>query len=68
MNHSFYSVDRTTHFKVVAVALIGATAVAWISIASHFSGGIASTQAEHVRVIKAGQPAAVAANTRFVVR
>lgn len=68
MNHSFFSIDRTTHLKIVAMALIGAIAVAGISIAAHTSGSNGIAQGEHVRVVKAGQPAAVAANTQFVVR
>jgi hypothetical protein len=68
MNHSFYSVDRTTHLKVVTVALFGAIAVAGISIAAHTSSSNGIAQGEHVRVVKAGQPAAVAANTQFIVR
>ena len=68
MNHSFYSVDRTTHLKIVALALIAAIAVAGISIAAHSGSRNALAQAEHVRVIKAGQPAAIALNTQFAVR
>ena len=46
MNHSFYSVDRTTHSKIVAIALICATAVAGIGIAAHSSRGDGLAQTE----------------------
>jgi hypothetical protein len=68
MNHSFYSVDRTTHLKIVALALIGAIAVAGFGIAKCSGGSDASTQAEHVRIIKAGQPATIAWNSQLAVR
>ena len=66
MNHSFYSVDRTTHLKIVALALIGAIAVAGISIAAHSGRG--SAQADHVRIVKAGQPATIASSSQLAVR
>ena len=68
MNHSFYSVDRTTHLKIVALALIGATAVAGIGIAAHSSGSNGLARAEQVRVIKVGQPATIASNTQLAIR
>ena len=68
MNHSLYSIDRTTHAKIVVVALIAATAVAGISIAVHSSRGDGQEQAQHVGIIKAGKPAVVASDVAFVVR
>jgi len=65
MNHSFYSADRTTHSKIVIVALICATAVAGISIAAHSSTG---DEATHVSVIKAGKTATVASAIELAVR
>ncbi len=38
MNDSLYSIDRSTHAKIVALALIAATAVAGVSIAIRCSG------------------------------
>ncbi len=35
MNHSIYSADRTTHLKIVVVALVAAIAVAGFSISAH---------------------------------
>jgi hypothetical protein len=68
MNHSFYGVDRTTHLKIVVVALIAATAVAGIGIAAH--SGSRDDQAEtfQVSVIKAGKPAMTASHIQLAIR
>jgi hypothetical protein len=68
MNHSFYSADRTTHSKIVIVALICATAVAGINIAAHSSTGDGPAEAAHVSVIKAGKAATVASAIELAVR
>jgi hypothetical protein len=34
MNHSIYSADRTTHLKIVVVALLAGLAVASLAISS----------------------------------
>ncbi len=67
MNHSIYSIDRTTHAKIVVVALICATAVAGIGIAAHYRG-IGLEQTQHVGVIKAGKPALIASDAEVAVR
>ena len=68
MNHSFYSIDRTAHAKIVVVALIFATAAAGIGIAAHSSAGDGLEQTRHVSVIKAGKPAMVASDAEITVR
>lgn len=68
MNHSFYSVDRTTHLKIVALALISAIAIVGISIATHSVGVDALAQADHVRAIKVGQPATLASIHNVALR
>ena len=68
MNHSLYSIDRTTHAKIVVVALIFATAAAGIGIAAHSSAGDGLEQTRHVSVIKAGKPAMVASGSQVAVR
>lgn len=68
MNHSLYSADRATHSKIVAVALIGATAVAWIGIAAHSSGGDGLTQRENVGVIQVHKAAMMTSNIQLAVR
>jgi hypothetical protein len=69
MNHSFYSVDRTTHLKIVVIALIGATAIAGIGIAAHAAGS-RNDRAEsgHAGIVKAGSPAMVASAVQFATR
>ncbi|MGO8910998.1 MAG: hypothetical protein ACLQDM_16990 [Bradyrhizobium sp.] len=68
MNHSLYSIDRTTHAKIVVIALMFATAVAGIGIAVHTTGSGGMEQAQHVGVIKAGKPAMVASGTEAAIR
>ncbi len=68
MNHSFYSADRTTHLKIVVVALLAATAVAGIGISSRISSGDQFADAQRVQIIKAGKPVMVTASGQTVVR
>jgi hypothetical protein len=68
MNHSFYSADRTIYSKIVAVALICATAVTGIGIAAHSSGGDGLAQAGHVGVIKIHKPMMRTPNIQLAVR
>jgi hypothetical protein len=60
MNHSIATADRTTHLKIVVVALIGATLVAGVGIAARITHGDSGTAAPQIRaevpVIKAGGP------------
>ena len=64
MNHSIYSADRTTHLKVVVVALIAGIAVAGFGISARTSSdGYTQTAG----VIKAGKPVVItSANTSTV--
>ncbi|HLJ00348.1 MAG TPA: hypothetical protein VKT76_11570 [Bradyrhizobium sp.] len=66
MNHSIYSADRSTHLKVVVVALIAGIAVAGIGISVRTSSGDGYTQT--ARVIKAGKPVAVTSSDISMVR
>jgi hypothetical protein len=72
MNHSMHSADRTTHLKIVVVALIGATLVAGVGVASRMSGqgtgdGIRRIEAR-MPVFKAGGPITVSSSGTRVVR
>jgi hypothetical protein len=59
MSHSLIGADRTTHLKIVAVALAGAIAVILVGITARVTDlGIASAQNV---VVKAGKPAAYTA-------
>ena len=68
MNHSFYSADRTTHLKIVIVALVAATAVAGIGVTARVSGGDTYAQADRTQIIKAGKPVMVTTSGQTQVR
>ena len=53
MNHSIYSADRSTHLKIVVVALVAGIAVAGFSISARNNSDDGYTQT--ARVIKAGK-------------
>ena len=65
MNHSIYSADRSTHLKIVVVALVAGIAVAGFGISARTSSDEGYTQT--ARVIKAGKPVTItSANTSTV--
>jgi hypothetical protein len=66
MNHSIYSADRSTHLKIVVVALVAGIAVAGFSISARNSSDDGYTQT--ARVIKAGKPVTVTNSNAMVVR
>ena len=68
MNHSFYSADRSTHLKIVVVALLAATAVAGIGISSRISTSDQFADAQRVQIIKAGKPVMVTTSGQTMVR
>lgn len=49
MNHSIATADRTTHLKIVVVALIGATLVAGVGIAARVTHVGSSTAASQLK-------------------
>ena len=57
MNHSIYSADRTTHLKIVVVALVAGIAVAGFGISARTTSDEGYTQT--ARVIKAGKPVVI---------
>jgi hypothetical protein len=65
MNHSIYSADRSTHLKIVVVALVAGIAVAGFGISARTSSD-EFTQTAHV--IKAGKPVAITSSNAMVVR
>jgi L-asparaginase/Glu-tRNA(Gln) amidotransferase subunit D len=66
MNHSIYSADRSTHLKIVVVALVAGVVVAGFGISARSVPDDGYTQT--ARVIKAGKPVAVTSSTVSVVR
>ena len=66
MNHSIYSADRSTHLKIVVVALVAGIAVAGLGISARTSSDDGYTQT--ARVIKAGKPVAITSSDTSVVR
>ena len=66
MNHSIYSADRTTHLKVVIVALIAGIFVAGLGISARVNSDETYTQT--AKVIKAGKPVAVGSSNASMVR
>jgi hypothetical protein len=66
MNHSIYSADRTTHLKIVVVALVAGILVAGFSISTRSGSDEGFTQT--ARVMKAGKPVVITSSGNSVVR
>jgi L-asparaginase/Glu-tRNA(Gln) amidotransferase subunit D len=65
MNHSIYSADRTTHLKIVVVALVAGIAVAGFGISARSTDdGYTQT----ARVVKAGKPVVLTSSDASLVR
>ncbi|MGY8665061.1 hypothetical protein Q3C01_22240 [Bradyrhizobium sp. UFLA05-109] len=66
MNHSIYSADRSTHLKIVVVALVAGIAVAGLGITARSGSDDGMTQT--ARVIKAGKPVVITSTNASLVR
>ena len=66
MNHSIYSADRSTHLKIVVVALVAGIVVAGLGISARATSQDSYAQAAHV--IKAGKPMTVTSSDAALVR
>ena len=66
MNHSIYSADRSTHLKIVVVALVAGVVVAGLGISARITSDDGYAQTAHV--IKAGKPVAVTSTNASLVR
>jgi hypothetical protein len=65
MNHSIYSADRTTHLKIVVVALVAAIVVAGVSILARTAS---DDSYQTARVVKAGKAVAITSSNTSMVR
>jgi hypothetical protein len=65
MNHSIYSADRTTHLKIVVVALVAGILVAGFGISAHTNLGDSYQTA---KVIKAGKAVTITSSNSSMVR
>ena len=66
MNHSIYSADRSTHLKIVVVALVAGIAVAGFGISARTTSDEGYTQT--ARVHKAGKPVAITSAETSTIR
>ncbi len=65
MNHSIYSADRSTHLKIVVVALVAGIVVAGLGISARTSS---DEYTQTARVMKAGKPVSITSSNTMVVR
>ncbi len=65
VNHSIYSADRSTHLKIVVVALVAAIIVAGLGISARTSSDEYSQTAH---VIKAGKPVTMTSSETSLMR
>jgi hypothetical protein len=66
MNHSIYSADRTTHLKIVVIALMVGIAGVGFGVSSRSNSDAGSTQT--AGVIKAGKPVLTTSSGALVIR
>ncbi|MGE0037779.1 MAG: hypothetical protein AB7S93_19350 [Xanthobacteraceae bacterium] len=66
-NSTLLTADRTTHLKIVVLALVGATLVAGIGVASRITDTAGRLEAT-APVVKAAAPMTAAARERTFIR
>jgi hypothetical protein len=65
MNHSIYSADRSTHLKIVVVALVAGIAVVGFGISARINS---EDYTQTARVMKAGKAVTITSSNVSVVR
>jgi hypothetical protein len=65
MNHSIYSADRSTHLKIVVVALVAGIAVVGLGVSARTHS---DDYTQTARVIKAGKAVTITSSNGSVVR
>jgi hypothetical protein len=70
MNSSFFTCDRATHLKIVAVALVASIVVIVAGIHAHTTdtSGVAANAETNGVVVKAGKPAVLSIRDDSTVR
>jgi hypothetical protein len=66
VNHSIYSADRTTHLKIVVIALVIGIAGIGLGLSSRANSDAGSVQT--AGVLKAGKPVLTTSSDALVVR
>jgi hypothetical protein len=66
MNHSIYGADRTTHLKIVVIALVIGIAGVGLGLSSRSNSEASSTRT--AGVIKAGKPIVTTSSDALVIR
>jgi hypothetical protein len=67
MNHSIHSADRSTHLKIVVVALVAGIAVAAFGVSARMNADFTQT-AQSNHVMKAGKPVVITSSETSTVR
>ena len=67
MNHSIHSADRSTHLKIVVVALVAGIAVAAFGVSARMNADFTQT-AQSAHVMKAGKPVVITSSETSTVR
>jgi hypothetical protein len=66
MNHSIYGADRTTHLKIVIIALVISIGGVGVGLSSRSNSDAGSTQT--AGVVKAGKPVLTTSSDALVIR
>ncbi len=65
MNHSIYSADRTTHLKIVVLALLAAIAVTGLSLSFR---SYPTEPTDRTAVLRVGKSVSVSSSSASVIR